>query len=238
MVDQVFDRWMGVVDVHAARAAGTLLANSAFSAESIARAYGRQARVSYLGTDPDVFTLGGTDRAGVLSVGAVQPMKGHHLVIEACGRIPAERRPSVTVVYEREEPHYRARLEASAAERGVDLRLQRSVPDHELAAMYRGAAATVGAASLEPFGLSLVESLASGAPVVAVAEGGYREVVDDGRNGVLVERDAGEVASALMKVLDDPGRFPPADLRASVLPMFSWEAAADRYDRALSEAIH
>jgi D-inositol-3-phosphate glycosyltransferase len=230
---------MGVVDVRAARAAGTLLVNSAFSAESIARTYGRQARVCYLGTDPDVFTLGGgADRKGVLSVGAVQPMKGHHLAIEACGRIPADQRPSVTVVYEREEPRYRAHLEALATARGVDLRLRRSVADEELAALYRTAAATVGAASLEPFGLSLVESLASGAPVVAVSEGGYREVVDDGRNGVLVERDPGEMATALMKVLDDPGRFVAADLRASVLPEFSWEAAADRFDRALTEAVH
>ena len=236
MIDLAFDRWMGISDVRAARAAGTLLANSIYSTESIARAYGRQARVCYLGTDPDVFSLVEGSREGVVSVGALQSMKGHHLVVEACGRISPHERPSVTIVYEREEARYRAFLEELAASAGVDLRLRRSVTDVELAAMYGAAAVAVGAASLEPFGLSLVEALACGTPVVAVAEGGYREIIDEGSNGVLTERRTEALTQAIKEVLGAPARFTPAALRASVLPRFSWATAADRYDLALQEA--
>ena len=42
--------------------------------------------------------------------------------------------------------------------------------------------------SLEPFGIAPVEALASGCPVIAFREGGARDYVKDGKNGILFER--------------------------------------------------
>lgn len=59
----------------------------------------------------------------------------------------------------------------------------------------------------EPFGLVLVEAMATGKPVVATRIGGIPEVVDDGRTGTLVPaRDHGAVARAALALLADPGR--------------------------------
>jgi phosphatidylinositol alpha-mannosyltransferase len=56
----------------------------------------------------------------------------------------------------------------------------------------------------ESFGMVLVEAMAAGLPVVASDIPGYREVVRDEREGLLVPPgDAHALASALERVLSD-----------------------------------
>lgn len=52
--------------------------------------------------------------------------------------------------------------------------------------------------SLEPFGIAAVEALAAGCPVIAYAEGGSRDFVQPGKNGILFsEQTVDSLASAL-----------------------------------------
>jgi glycosyltransferase involved in cell wall biosynthesis len=51
----------------------------------------------------------------------------------------------------------------------------------------------------EPFGLSVVESMACGTPVIAFRRGSMAEVVDEGVTGFLV-RTAAEAASAVARI--------------------------------------
>ena len=54
--------------------------------------------------------------------------------------------------------------------------------------------------SMEPFGIAPVEALAAGCPVIAFAEGGARDYIKDGKNGVLfAEQTAKSLAEAIMK---------------------------------------
>jgi glycosyltransferase involved in cell wall biosynthesis len=55
-------------------------------------------------------------------------------------------------------------------------------------AIMRNAAAVVGLAHGEAFGLTPIEAMALGVPPIFVDEGGYRETVVDGSNGRLIER--------------------------------------------------
>ncbi len=48
----------------------------------------------------------------------------------------------------------------------------------------------------EPFGLVVLEALASGRPVVAAASGGIPEILDDGQQGFLVPPDDGDALAA------------------------------------------
>jgi len=229
------DVWLRETDIQASRAATRLVVNSYHSAESVYRAYGRDPAVSYLGVDDELFRLGEGERGGALAVGALDPIKGHDLTIQAIGSLPAADRPPLTIAFDRERPGVRADLVALAAAEGVELTLRGGIDDHELVALYQSSAATVCAGTVEPFGLTTIESLACGTPVVAVNEGGYREVVRHGENGLLADRRSDRLGTAIAAAIHDPDRWRPADLRASVLPFFSWEAAVDRIRPLLEE---
>ncbi len=54
--------------------------------------------------------------------------------------------------------------------------------------------------SLEPFGIAAVEALAAGCPVIAYAEGGSRDFIQEGKNGLLFsEQTVDSLAKALKK---------------------------------------
>jgi glycosyltransferase involved in cell wall biosynthesis len=225
----------------AVAAADHIATNSYYSAESIERAYGRSASVCYLGIDTATFDVVAGDQPAadhptVISVGALDPVKGHDLVVRSLGLLPAGRRPALRVVYERCDPAYRVELQALAAANGVDLQLHFGITDSKLAALYREASATVLAARLEPFGLVPLESLACGTPVVAVREGGYRETVEHEVNGFLVDRSPAEIAQAVDRVLNGGINRTADQLRSTVVPRWGWDDAAKRQLELLAMA--
>lgn len=74
-----------------------------------------------------------------------------------------------------------------------------------LAALYRAADIYVHAAREETFGLAGAEALACGTPVVTASVGGLREIVDDGRTGLLLPPGRPvELATALVRLLESP----------------------------------
>ena len=98
------------------------------------------------------------------------------------------------------------------------------VSDAELAALYGGAECLLHAALLEGFGLTPLESLAAGTPVVGLRAGAVEEVVGDA--GLLVERP-GELGSALLAYLDDDAlRARLRGLAKERAALFSWDRAA------------
>jgi glycosyltransferase involved in cell wall biosynthesis len=56
----------------------------------------------------------------------------------------------------------------------------------------------------EPFGIAIIEAMACKKPVVSTKVGGIREIIEDRRNGVLVEpNDPRALAGAILTVLHD-----------------------------------
>lgn len=218
------------IDRLAVARAGTLATNSSFSVESIARAYGRDAQLCHLGVALDDEPLPPRTRRGrLLSVGALDPTKGHDLIVEALGLLAPENRPALTVVHERLDPIFRDRLVARARELAVSLVIRSEVTDAELRDSYLGADATVAAARLEPFGLTPLESMAVGTPVLAVREGGFRETVTPGVNGVLVDRSARALADGVAAVLELGDLVEPENVRKSLWPYWSWDRCMDDF---------
>jgi glycosyltransferase involved in cell wall biosynthesis len=101
---------------------------------------------------------------------------------------------------------------------------------------YRRAAVFCLPSRYEPYGLALVEAMAYGLPCVGTRVGGIPEIVVDGETGRLVgPDDARGLASALVSILDDPGRarsFGSAG-RARVERELTWDAVAGRMAPAL-----
>lgn len=75
----------------------------------------------------------------------------------------------------------------------VDLKLGEQVEtvgrvdDLELASLYSGAKGFVALSRDEDFGMTVVESMAYGTPVLAYHGGGYKETVVEGKTGVLID---------------------------------------------------
>jgi glycosyltransferase involved in cell wall biosynthesis len=85
----------------------------------------------------------------------------------------------------------------------------------------------------EPFGLSMVEAMATGTPVIARPRGAVPEVVIDGETGFFVET-VEEAVEALPKVRD----LDRARIRAHVEARFSRECMVEEYLRVYREILH
>ena len=92
-------------------------------------------------------------------------------------------------------------------------------PVSDAAPLVRAADIVVQPSHFEALGLSAIEALASGVPVVASAVGGLLEFIRDGRNGRLCPpQDPARLAACLRSLIDDPAARQrlAAEARASV----------------------
>jgi glycosyltransferase involved in cell wall biosynthesis len=78
----------------------------------------------------------------------------------------------------------------------------------------------------EPFGLAMIEAMATGTPVVTYDAGSVREIVVDGETGFIRAR-----VSDMVVALDSVPRLNRAACRARVEQLFSATALADGYER-------
>lgn len=75
------------------------------------------------------------------------------------------------------------------------------VSETELADLYRRAKGFVALSRDEDFGMTVVESMTYGTPVLAYDGGGYKETVRDGETGVLIEgTDTNSIKSGTMRM--------------------------------------
>lgn len=76
----------------------------------------------------------------------------------------------------------------------------------------------------EPFGLSVVEAMACGTPVIAMRRGSMSELIEHGRTGFLVD-DADDAISAIARI----GELDRAVVRQRAVERFSVGGMADEY---------
>jgi len=90
----------------------------------------------------------------------------------------------------------------------------------------------------ESFGMVLTEAFAAGTPVVASDIAGYRAVVADGRNGVLVPRgDATALAETLRDLALDPARVQRLAVDAGrSAEQYAWPRVAESVVQAYEDA--
>src|SRR5215203_2474595 len=182
----------------------------------------------------------------IVYVGRIVPRKDVRNIIQALAQLKARRlatgimtMPVLFVIGgETEQPDPVATpeigvLRALAAELGVLDQVRfvgRRQPD-ELHLWYAAADATVTTPWYEPFGLTPLEAMACGAPVIGSRVGGIAFTIADGESGYLVPpRDPETLASRLEDVLRDPQRrwrMGQAG-RARVLRSFTWQQVAAR----------
>jgi len=192
-------RW----DVATAGRVDTYLANSSFVADRIRRYYGRPAEVLPPPVDTDFFTLAdpAVERLGALVVAALSPYKKVDLAIQACARAGVP----LTVVGTGPE------LPALRRMAGDSVRFEGRVEPDRLRELYRCAEFFLQP-GVEDFGISTVEALACGTPILALDAGGVRDIVRPGEHGLFFAQDeASEIAAAIDKIRRM--QFNPLNLR-------------------------
>lgn len=226
-------------EVAGARAYDRILVNSAFSRESVLRAYGLESRVCPLGIDLDLFRPTGEPRERfVISVGGLNWAKGPDRVVRALAAIPAASRPHLVWVGNFSERAEMERIERLARESDVTFDLKVRVSDAEMVSLLSRAAAMVYTPRLEPFGLAPLEANACGTPVIGIAEAGVRETVRDGVNGLLAPDDDPAALGALISGLtSSPARADEMGRRAREHVQATWgmARAIDNIERHLGE---
>lgn len=123
-------------------------------------------------------------------------------------------------------------LERRAAELRLDGRVRFLGPQRRerVLELFRAADALLLTSSWENFPHTVVEALAVGTPVLATAAGGVGEVVEDGRNGLLVPPgDAAALAKAIGRFFGDERL--QASLRAEAAPSVTGYAPERIYSR-------
>jgi sucrose-phosphate synthase len=202
------------------------------------------------------------DRRGLPAVIAwsrLDPKKNHRALVEAfAGNEGLKERANLLVITRGLEDPLRDPGEASGDQRPVLETLISTVERADLwgsvsafglsgqtalAALYRWGAETGGVfclpAEYEPFGMTVVEAMASGLPVVVTERGGPRETTDEGRAGLLADpHDPADVAEKLLRLLSDPETwqaFAERGLRRA-RERYSWRSTAEGYLRLAEEA--
>lgn len=82
----------------------------------------------------------------------------------------------------------------------------------------------------ETFALVCLEAMASGLPVLASRVGGIEDYLRDGENGWFIEREAGDIAAKLDRLLADPdlrARFREQGIETAAC--YSWDRIAQQY---------
>ena len=223
---------------------------SRYSARTLA-APRAKTTVIFGGADTKRFSPeGDSPRSGVLFVGRLTPHKGIDRLIEA---LPGK--ASLTIAgtpgHDPDPPErdYPLHLHRLAASRNV--RFVGTVEEAALPLLYRRARVLVlpsvhetcygkHVAIPELLGLSLLEAMASGTPVIASKVGGVPEVVLDGMTGFLVEPgDVAGLRDRIELLLRDERLFKKmsAAARAHVEENFTWDRCAERCVDAYSEVM-
>ena len=163
------------------------------------------------GVDP-AFTPGEGAHDYVLLVGAVQERKNPLAALAA-----AEEAGLPLVVA---GPAKDRELARELERRGA--RVTGYVEQEELVRLYRGAACLLQTSRYEGFGLTVLEAMACGTPVVAVPEAALREVAGD----AAVWAEEHELAAGIRRAIAERGRLGTAGLERARL--FSWAETARR----------
>jgi glycosyltransferase involved in cell wall biosynthesis len=218
-----------------------MLVNSSYSRETMLRIYGKDSRVCYLGIDTKLFKCNHSVREGyVVGLGGFQPHKKLETAIKALGVIPPELRPKLVWIGNLVDPEYRQEMVQLARHCEVELEARELVSDEELVECLNRAAMLVYTSRLEPFGFAPLEANACGTPVVAVAEGGVRETVQHGVNGLLVsDGDPGALGAAIQSLIENPRlarELGEAGLQ-QVKDRWSWHSSVDRVEGLLYETV-
>ncbi|MBI4830362.1 MAG: glycosyltransferase [Candidatus Lindowbacteria bacterium] len=153
-----------------------------------------------LGLDPEAPVVG--------HVARLMRWKGQDFFLRAASRVKTDARFLVVGGLYWEDPDYEKELRRLAKDLGLQDRVMFLGHREDVPQVTRAMDVLAHTSTKpEPFGLAIIEAMASEKPVVAFDNGGIPEIIEAGRTGILTTPlDEKEFARALDELLSDPNR--------------------------------
>ena len=224
---RVVNKFMRQYDYVSAQRVDYFVANSQEVQARIKKFYGRDSVVVYPPVDLGSGTVSRrhSDSAYFLTGGRLVGAKHFDLIIDAANTL------QVPLKIYGEGPL----KESLMAKAGQNVEFVGHVDENQLAQFYAGAKAFVALAEDEDFGITPVEAMSVGTPVIAFKGGGYVETMIDGKTGVFVEDLKRESLVAAMKRIEMLAVDPKFIQKHA--QQFSKEAFIAGMNRAIAQAM-
>jgi glycosyltransferase involved in cell wall biosynthesis len=181
---------------------------------------------------PDEFLTHHPELVGkriILFLGRIHPKKGLAILARAFGQLVQSRQDIRLVIAGPDEEGYRSQVEDMLKEARA---LDRTIFTGMLTGTEKLAAYAVSDMFVLPsysdvLGISTLEALASGLPVIITRQCQFPEVADAGA-GLVIDHDAGQLHEALAHLLDHPeeGREMGRRGRQMVIQKYTWDSVA------------
>ena len=205
----IFDIWVSYnryLNKKYTRKVGTLVCNSINTKNRVRKYLGKEAKVIHPPVKTSDFHFNTTGDYW-LSVNRLLNMKRIDLQLEAFAQLPHEK--LIIVGSYEQAHHFTEYAEYCNKTKTSNVEIRSWVSRPELIELYANCKGFITTSKDEDFGLSVVEALSSGKPVIAPNEGGYKETVLDGKTGILIhDINTNKLVQSIQKLNDELLREP------------------------------
>jgi glycosyltransferase involved in cell wall biosynthesis len=174
----------------------------------------------------------------LLFVGRLDPQKGPLRLLEAASELFAEF-PELHLVMVGDGP-LASELRAWTRAQNLESRIHFAGRQDNVAAFLRASDLFVLPSQWEGLPNVVLEAMAAGTPVVAMAVEGIRDLLEDGKSGIVVPLNGeGELTQAIRRALGESAQLRALAVRAQdvVRERFTWQLVALEYERLYAELL-
>ena len=207
-------------DQLAAQRPDVFVANSRNVANRIKKYYRRQSQVIHPPVNTRAFTVSPRVDKYFLTGGRLVAYKKFDLTIQAFNRL------GIPLKIFGEGPEYKALKNLAKP----NVEFVGKVPSDQLARLYSQAVAFINP-QIEDFGITAVESMAAGRPVIAYAAGGACETVVPGKTGQFFDEQTWEALA------DTVVRFKPEKYQPQIVKVHAEQFSVERFKEQISEVV-